>query len=311
MKNYELTPIAPTKLTKLPVKGIEKHYHNEINIFNKWLAGRQVGQDSFTDFFNYLQQPYEVQRKNKQGKIETVTKTRSASTLQKYRFALQTGSISYLKKFISLKELAELKEFFKNIKLKSRGTHRVSRDMSLTKKELAQMENKAGPKTSLMITALYETGARVSELLNIMLSDCIDEGEYIKITIQKDKRNQSKTTVIAKELYNAIRQAYPGDVYLFEGTHPKTKQRTGKPLRSETAYKMIKAAGKLINKKISPHCLRHSKANNMLDDGLSIDRVADHLGNTPATCLQFYCHNELTPGEVAEYNRARKAVNYY
>ena len=168
----------------------------------------------------------------------------------------------------------------------------VKRDLSiteskyLTEEEVEKIISLSSKKVGLMIRTLFVTGYRVSEFLNMRYDKCtsVRNGEVYEIKVV-GKRSKEYTTWIGKELFDEIKETFNGKVYLFENAgHPYTRQHI---------TLMVKQAGKKIGKNISAHSLRHSRAEELMGKGVSIDKVSKFLNHSSvATTANFYLHQK-------------------
>lgn len=192
--------------------------------------------------------------------------------------------------------LIELKEELENIRP-------VKRDMSIKESSyLSQNEVKELIKVSpaylkLMVEVLYSTGLRITELLNIKLTDCKlierkGKKSYYEINVIQ-KRKKEGTVFINETLYKKVYKFYKGEKFLFE--HDKTKYSR------EHITREIKKYGTLIGRSdIHAHSLRHSFAMRLVNDlKLPIDKVQRAMNHSSAqTTIQFYIHNKPTPEDL-------------
>lgn len=149
-----------------------------------------------------------------------------------------------------------------------------------------------------LLETLYATGARVSEVLGLVVDDVADE-ILIKVT---GKGNKQRVVPVGGAARRAI------DAYLVRGRPALSKGRThalflnkhGHPLSRQSAWTIIKNAASRagIDKDISPHTLRHSFATHLLEGGADVRTVQELLGHSSVTTTQIYTH--VTPENLRE-----------
>ncbi len=156
----------------------------------------------------------------------------------------------------------------------------------LTKEEVKRLIDSAPTKKSkLIIQFLYSTGLRVSELVNLKIKD-IDLNEKIGKVV-KGKGSKDRFFTLPDKLILEI------DSYIYEN-----KERIylfsskDKPLTPRNIQKMIKNCARLaqINKKVTPHTLRHSYATHLLESGTDIRIIQTLLGHENLNTTQIYTH---------------------
>ncbi|MFC1727372.1 site-specific tyrosine recombinase/integron integrase [Patescibacteria group bacterium] len=148
-------------------------------------------------------------------------------------------------------------------------------------KMIASVKNQ---KHNILISLAYGSGLRVGEVINLRVSDVnIDE---LTIHIKQTKGNKDRITVLPKklkiELEHLLAEKDKHD-YLFES------ERGGK-LTTRTAQKVFSDALKRakIQKEASFHCLRHSFATHLLENGVDIRYVQELLGHKNIRTTQRY-----------------------
>ena len=152
-------------------------------------------------------------------------------------------------------------------------------------------ENFEGFRDQLIIDLFYQTGIRVSELINIKMSDF----SYSKATLRVvGKRNKERelplTNSIIKNYHKYISSkcgVHEGEdyVYLFV-----TKK--GLKIYHKMVYRIVNHYLSLVStiKKKSPHVLRHAFATHLLDRGADINAIKELLGHSSLLATQIYTH---------------------
>jgi integrase/recombinase XerD len=150
----------------------------------------------------------------------------------------------------------------------------------------------------LLIKTLFQTGARVSEFVNIEAEDFFFDEQMILIS--KAKRGKSRYVPILPELAQELR-THLGDRaagYLFETIHHTAySSRRIQQIIKETA------AEAKIAKRVYPHLLCHSVATTLLERGMPLEQIQKFLGHSKLETTQIYA--ESTPEMIKEsYQRA-------
>lgn len=136
-----------------------------------------------------------------------------------------------------------------------------------------------------MILCLVSSGLRVSELINVKLVDLFDRS----IVVRNGKGGKPRVTFITKEAqlaidnYLKIRGTQEG--YLFPNPYGESISRV--VIARKVKYYSKKAK---INKKVTPHTLRHTMATTMLSNGGRVEDVQQILGHTNITNTMHYLH---------------------
>ena len=138
----------------------------------------------------------------------------------------------------------------------------------------------------LLIKTLFQTGARVSEFVNIKVEDIFFEEQMILMT--KAKGGKSRYVPILPELAQELRthlgQRTIG--YLFETNRATCySSRRIQQIVKETATQAE------IAKHVYPHLLRHSVATTLLERGMPIEQIQKFLGHSKLETTQLYAES--------------------
>ncbi|MBU0958874.1 MAG: tyrosine-type recombinase/integrase [Nanoarchaeota archaeon] len=164
----------------------------------------------------------------------------------------------------------------------------------LTKEEVRRLfEAIPTKKSKLMVSLIYACGFRVSELTHLKTSD-LDFEEMIG-HVRQAKGKKDRIFNIPKFLASKLKkhiedQKEMGQEYLFTG--PKGS------LSDRNIQKIVREATKKakINKKVSPHTLRHSFATHLLENGTDIRMIQELLGHADLSTTQIYAH--ISPEQI-------------
>lgn len=148
-------------------------------------------------------------------------------------------------------------------------------------------------RNSTITEVLYSCGVRVSELINIKISDIFFEDFLIKVNGKGNKERfvpmskLSKNMIkdyISSERFNIIpKKGYQDFLFL---------NNRGQNLTRVMIFTILNVAKKGLGfkKKISPHLLRHSFATHLIENGADISSIQKMLGHTNITTTERYLH---------------------
>jgi integrase/recombinase XerD len=150
-----------------------------------------------------------------------------------------------------------------------------------------------GERNKAIIETLYSCGLRVSELVNLKISNLHLEVGYIKVTGKGDKErlipignDATKYIGIYREnIRNKIAVKTGEEDYLF-------LNRRGSRLSRIMIFLILKELAKKagITKNISPHTFRHSFATHLVEGGADLRAVQEMLGHESITTTEIYTH---------------------
>lgn len=151
-----------------------------------------------------------------------------------------------------------------------------------------------GHRNRAMLETLYASGLRVSELIDLRLSNYFPDVGFIRVIGKNNKERIvpiGETAIDQINFYlkhyrskmNNIQKGYEDHVFL---------NRRGKMLTRVMVFTIIKnacvQAG--IKKKVSPHTFRHSFATHLVEGGADLRAVQEMLGHESITTTEIYTH---------------------
>jgi len=167
----------------------------------------------------------------------------------------------------------------------------------LTSNELEDIINtpdrtkKVGKRDVLILEMFYSTGIRLSELVNIKISDIDFINKKIKILGKGSKERYvlygDRCKEYLEDYINNTRKYYLKEAsnYLFLNQHGKVLTTSG---IEYIVKNVLKQSG--TNIKLTPHVLRHTFATHMLNEGADLMTVKELLGHSDLSTTGIYTH---------------------
>lgn len=154
-------------------------------------------------------------------------------------------------------------------------------------------EKQESERNIAIIETLYGCGLRVSELINLKISNLFFSEDFIIVTGKGNKQRLVPISEVNKKSINGyilnsrgklkIKDEYKDTLFL---------NRRGSKLSREMIFTIIKklVLKSKINKKISPHSFRHSFATHLLENGADLKSIQQLLGHQSITTTEIYMH---------------------
>lgn len=158
-----------------------------------------------------------------------------------------------------------------------------------------------------MLELMYSSGFRVSELINLELSDIDLNNNYVRCFGKGSKErivpvgeySSKYLSIYINEYRDSMKKSYYTEK-IFLNNHGKEMTRQG-------FFKIIKkiAKDKDINKNITPHMLRHSFATHLLNNGADLRTIQEMLGHSSISTTQIYTNvtNDILKENYDLYKR--------
>ena len=150
-----------------------------------------------------------------------------------------------------------------------------------------------GERNRAILETLYGCGLRVSELINLKMSDLFFDEGFIKVTGKGDKQRFVPIIDITQKYINMYRNEIRIHLNIKPG-HEDTLflNRRGKQLTRAMIFTIIKQLAEKIGlkKNVSPHTFRHSFATHLLQNDADLRSIQLMLGHESITTTEIYVH---------------------
>ncbi|GFI41852.1 tyrosine recombinase XerD subunit [Thomasclavelia cocleata] len=160
-----------------------------------------------------------------------------------------------------------------------------------------------------MLELMYATGLRVSELINLNVSSINLYMGYIKVVGKGDKERIVPIGEIAKIILDVYLNQYR-DKFIKKESSLLFFNNHGNKLSREEFYIILKQVinKTSINKKISPHTIRHSFATHLLENGADLRSIQELLGHSDISTTTIYTHisNQKIKNEYQQFHPRMK-----
>lgn len=269
--NYLLIERGSSKNT---VDSYQRDIKKYLNFLEKLsLQATEVKEKDIEDFLNYL---------SEQEKLSQASIARIFSALKNfYSFLIEEGlcETSPLKHLRTPKSIKKLPDVL--------GQEEIKAII-----ECADPTDTLRVRDRAMLELLYASGLRVSELINLKISDIFLEDEFLRCVGKGNKERLVPMGKYAKQqidlyLKNArplLKKSYDTEI-LFLNVRGNKLSRMGV---WKIVNKYIKKAG--ITKRVKPHTFRHSFATHLLEGGADLRVVQELLGHVSITTTEIYTH---------------------
>lgn len=145
----------------------------------------------------------------------------------------------------------------------------------------------------LIVKLFYETGIRLSELVNLKESNFDASYRQIKVT---GKGNKERIIPLSQDMLRDMQLYLSEKPCKIAGVDNFFVSEKGKALYAKKVYNAVKSQmsdnGILLKKK-SPHVLRHTFATHLMNNGADMNAVKELLGHTSLAATQVYTHTGI------------------
>jgi integrase/recombinase XerC len=221
--------------------------------------------------------------KRKQDEITAKSLNRKISTLKSFfKYQLKTGILekSPMGSIISPKMSKRLPVYVEEKEMHTLFDHVVFPD------------NWQGRTELLVMKLFYQTGMRLSELINLKETQIDIAGKQIKVL---GKGNKERIIPVEKNFLMDLQKYVDEKQMKIPGVLNLFVTENGKPLQSRSVYAFVHQYLALVTtvQKKSPHILRHSFATHLMNGGADLNAVKELLGHSSLAATQIYTHNSI------------------
>ena len=287
---------------------MDKNIEDFINylIFEKKYSDNTVKayKQYLTKFMNYLNNKKinKIVKKDIENYIEYLSKNLEARTVSR-----NISTLKSLYKYLMINKIVNKNpmEIIRNPKLK-KSLPKVLSETEINSLLDIKPKNHFDYRNKAMIELMYSSGLRVSELINLKVTDIDLENETVRVFGKGSKERiipLNEYTVVALKIYIKEHRKelfkHGENNYLFLNNHGNQMTRQG-------FFKILKnlAKDKNIKTEFSPHTIRHSFATHLLKHGADLRSIQELLGHSDISSTQIYTHitNEKLKENYEEYH---------
>ncbi|MGQ8335300.1 site-specific tyrosine recombinase XerD [Sunxiuqinia sp. A32] len=159
--------------------------------------------------------------------------------------------------------------------------------------DAVDLQKPEGQRNKAMLETLYSCGLRVSELVNLKVTNLFFEQGFIKVEGKSEKERLVPVSEKAIEEISKYLSGYRKTLKISpESENILFLNRRGKKLSRVMIFTIIKNLAQKIgmNKKISPHTFRHSFATHLISGGADLRAVQEMLGHESILTTEIYTH---------------------
>jgi len=149
-----------------------------------------------------------------------------------------------------------------------------------------------GKTEQLILSLFYNTGMRLSELINLKEKQVDEDYSQLKVL---GKGNKERIIPVSKELLKEIKNYMAQKPVKLKGVAEVFVNEKGKSLYPKYVYNTVKKYLGMVTtlKKKSPHILRHTFATHLMNNGADLNAVKELLGHSSLAATQVYTHNTI------------------
>ncbi len=184
----------------------------------------------------------------------------------------------------------------------------LSEEQCMRLLQVPDVSTPKGLRDAAMITLLYATGLRVSELVNLDIHALNVEEQLVRVKGKGGKERLVPVAPAALELVSRYMTTARAEFDKHGNTSAIFLTRLGRPFTRAGFWKMLKqhAAAAGLPNTVSPHTLRHSFATHLLHGGADLRAIQEMLGHSSLSVTETYTHvSDLHKKQVYDESHPR------
>ncbi|GGZ76134.1 tyrosine-type recombinase/integrase [Algibacter mikhailovii] len=279
-------PVAkPKKLPKKAQRNLSPEHRNLLNNFYKYLLGKRYSNSTVDTYLFFVADFIEF---NNTQLIDDLT-TRDVELFIETVFIKRNYSISTQRQFISaIKQFIVFypKTAISNMALTRPKKSKILPTVLSQEEMISIIQHTKNLKHRAILALIYSAGLRISELISLELRHFQIQRKQLLIKSGKGRKDRYVTLAdsFMPLLHNYI-TTYKPKTYFVEGP-------VGKPYSASSVRKFLSRSvvAAKINRKITPHTLRHSYATHLLESGVGLRHIQELLGHSKPETTMIYTH---------------------
>jgi integrase/recombinase XerD len=278
---FKITPLAHTIPSEEALVQMAK--------FKQWMRSKRYSESTITTYSEALKSFLVFFREKPTAEISNVD-----VIIYNNDYILKNNlSASYQNQTINA-----IKLFFKIIhdsKMVTEELHRPKNAKTLpnvlSKEEAFKLiDLTSNLKHKTLLALIYSAGLRISEAINMKITDI--DSQRMLIHVKNAKGKKDRYTLLSNKVLGLLKEyytIYKPKTYLFEGQY-------GEQYSSRSAQAVLHQSAKKagITKQITLHTLRHSFATHLLENGTDLRYIQDLLGHSSPKTTMIYTHVSST-----------------
>ncbi len=255
--------------------------------------------DDLMHFYGFLEMQFEVNQPNliTPAMIRSWMASLTLSKIQPRSINRKISSLKSFFKFCLVQGLIDVNptKALQVLKTKKRLPSYIEQEqMDLLLNSTTFPDSFQGRTEYLSISILYQTGIRVSELVNLKVTQIDRSAKQLKVL---GKGNKERIIPLNKEMLKQVEVYIAERKLMFsdDSTLNLLVNSKGLPTNPRKLYDVVKKYLSLVTtaEKKSPHVLRHSFATHLTSNGAELNAVKELLGHSSLAATQVYTHNSI------------------